>query len=65
MIVNPVRSPKVPPIAEIIFTNVVALSLVTLVNTKSSKFNLIYLSLFLTSKNITYLMKFYAVEELS
>ena len=69
MIVNPVRSPKVPPIAESILTKVVALSFVILVKTKSSKFNLIYLSpslssLVLFSKNITYYfrIKLYVVE---
>ena len=72
MIVNPVRSPKVPPIAESILTKVVALSFMILVKTKSLKFNLIYLSpslsiLILFSKNITYYfkMKLYALEGLS
>ena len=43
MMENPVRSPIVPPISESMFTNVVALSLVTLVNTRSTNFILINL----------------------
>ena len=37
MIENPVRSPKVPPIAEIMSTNLAALSLVTMSNVVASK----------------------------
>ena len=55
MIVNPVRSPIVPPIAEIILTNVVALSLVTLVKTgtfSNVKLTNLSPSLLLSSKKI-------------
>ena len=45
MIENPVKSPIVPPMADNIFTNFAALSLVTLLNVGVSKKILTYLSL--------------------
>ena len=46
MIENPVRSPMVPPIADIMSTNFAALSFVILSNVGVSKEILTYLSLF-------------------
>ena len=56
IIVNPVKSPNVPPIAESILTNVAAFSLVTRSNVEATNFNLINLKscLFSYSKNTFY-----------